>query len=289
MTGNFIDNIRFNWKQHPPLDDGYFYLDTDFGKIRVFDSMGYHPVIINVPDGPNVIEHQLPLLRELSKRFRVICFEYPGLGLSYPSNKFDYSFDSGSALLVQLMHALNVSRASLLFSCSNGFYAMQAASKYPELFNHIFLSQTPSTRAMLNWTKKSIPMFLKVPVIGQITNALLAKKFAGLWYNYALPKNHPEHGDFVQTATHSLDNGGCFCLSSLVFGLKKDAETLISVSQVPITLIWGAKDFTHRKTDKESIREHIEDCEIIEFGDCGHFPELENVKDYVKLINERIS
>ena len=38
----------------------------------------------------------------------------------------------------------------------------------------------------------------------------------------------------------------------------------------------------------ESIRAHIKDCEIFNFENCGHFPELENYKKFVKLVNERI-
>ncbi|MBU3745073.1 MAG: alpha/beta hydrolase [Sediminibacterium sp.] len=56
---------------------------------------------------------------------------------------------------------------------------------------------------------------------------------------------------------------------------------------MPTTLVWGAKDFSHRKTDKNSIKQHIKDCEIIEFDNCGHFPELEDTKKFVQLIRER--
>lgn len=289
MTGNFIDNIRYRWKSQGPLTDGYSYLETDFGTIRLFDTKENKPVILNVPDGPNVIEHQLPLIKELSKQYRVVCFEYPGMGFSYPNHKFDYSFKSGGNLAVQVMDILKIPKAALLFTCSNGFYAMQAASDFPDRFSHIFLGQTPSTAAMVNWTKSTIPGILKIPVIGQLSNASMAKKFAGVWYKYALPKNHPEFDSYVQTAQQSIGKGGCFCLSSLVQGLQKDIKTPITVANVPTTLIWGAKDYTHRNTDSASIKQHIKHCEIIEFEHCGHFPELEQMKSVVQLIKERVN
>jgi len=287
MTGNFIDSLRFTRKSPPEFGEGFFYLDTDFGKIRVFDTKGNRPVIINVPDGPNVIEHQIPLIKELAKNFRVICFEYPGLGFSFPNSNYDYSFESGSNLLIQIIDILNLDKASLLFSCSNGYYAIKAATKYPERFYHIFLSQTPSIRGIQKWTEKSIPPLLKVPVIGQLTNAVYTKKLANIWYKYSLPKNHPDRLDYSQIAQTSITKGGCFCLSSLVQGLKKDSNAVLDLSGIPTTLVWGTLDFTHRKTDKESIRNHIKDCEIIAFKDSGHFPELEKTKEYVSLINER--
>ena len=288
MTGQFIDTLRFSWKSPPQFTDGFFYLDTDFGKIRVFDTKGNLPVIITVPDGPNVIEHQIPLVNDLANDYRVICFEYPGLGFSFPNNKYDYSFSNGSKLLLQVMDILKLSKVSLLFSCSNGYYAIQAAMMNPERFNHIFLSQTPSIESILKWKEKSIPNMLKVPFIGQFTNAILAKKLVDIWYKYSLPKNHDSTHEYSQTAKNSIAHGGCFCLSSLVQGLDKDRKTELNLIGVPTTLVWGAMDFTHRKTDKNSIKEHIKNCEVIEFVSCGHFPELENRKDYVKLINERI-
>lgn len=288
MTGSSIDSLRYRWKSPPKFGEGFFYLDTDYGKIRVFDTKGNLPVIINVPDGPNVIEHQATLIQNLEKNYRVICFEYPGLGFSFPNSNYDYSFESGANLLNQIMDILHLEKVSLLFSCSNGYYAMQAAMKNPERFHHIFLSQTPSTEGILKWTEKSIPTLIKIPFIGQITNAMYAKKFTGIWYKYALPKESTSRFDFTQIAQDAIHKGGCFCLSSLVQGLKKDTHKILSINEVPTTLVWGGADFTHRKTDKNSIKKHIKNCEVIEFKDCGHFPELERTKEYVQLINERI-
>jgi pimeloyl-ACP methyl ester carboxylesterase len=287
MTGQIIDSLRYVWDSPPQFADGFFYLDTDFGKVRVFDTKGNLPVIINVPDGPNVIEHQIPLINELSKDYRVICFEYPGLGFSFPNNKYDYSFINGSNLLLQVMDSLKLGKVSLLFSCSNGYYAIQAGIENSERFNHIFLSQTPSIESIIKWTEKSIPNVLKIPFIGQLANAIYAKKLADIWYKYSLPKNHSSRQEYTQIAKASIAKGGCFCLSSLVQGLNKDRKSELNLIGVPTTLVWGSMDFTHRKTDKHSIKNHIKNCEIIEFQHCGHFPELENSKDYVKLIKER--
>jgi len=77
MTGRFVDNLIYTFKTEKHFEN-FKYLETDFGKIRMFDSGEKKPVIINVPDAPNTIEHQLYLLKQLSKNFRVVCFEYPG-------------------------------------------------------------------------------------------------------------------------------------------------------------------------------------------------------------------
>ncbi len=286
--GNFIDTVRFAWKSPPQFGEGFHYLETDFGKLRVFDSGGKRPVVVNVPDGPNVIEHQMPLIERLTNDYRVVCFEYPGLGFSYPNGRYNYSFDHGANLLLQVLDTLHLPKVSLLFSCSNGYYAIRAAMDHPERFQHLFLSQTPSVHGLLKWTEKSIPGVLKLPVAGQLVNAIYARKFAQVWYRYALPKNDPSQKDFAQAATRAMGHGGCFCLSSLVQGLTKYKHQPLNLSGTPTTLVWGAQDFSHRKTDKDSLKEHIGDCEVIEFKECGHFPELERTNEYAALIQERI-
>ncbi len=141
MTGNFVDTFRYHFKkEHTNLKDNFSLISTDFGKIRVFDTKGNKPVIISVPDGPNVIEHHENLISKLSKDFRIVCFEFNGLGMSYPNSKYDYSFDKASRLIINLMDILKIKRATLCFSCSNGFYAIKTAELFPERIVHLFSS-----------------------------------------------------------------------------------------------------------------------------------------------------
>lgn len=289
MAGNFIDTIRTSFKK------GYNYLnpkiklvETNFGKVRVLDTEGEKPVILNVPDGPNVIEHHEYLIEKLSKEFRVICLEFPGFGFSYPTSKYDYSLDKSANIILNVMDSLKVERAALSFSCANGFYAIKVTQIAPDRFTHLFLSQTPSMHSMESWVNNTIPKILTIPIVGQITNSFLEKKLANSWYKYALPKGHDISG-YQNKALNSLKNGSCFCLSGLVQGLAKDKNSVLKSLEVPATLIWGNKDFTHQKTDKQSILEHLPKCEIIEFKNCGHFPELEDTNSYIKLLTERLN
>lgn len=289
MTGNFIDTFRTHFKNgHSNLKKNYYIISTDFGKIRVFDTKENKPVIISVPDGPNVIEHHENLISKLSKDYRVICFEFGGIGKSYPSSKYDYSFEKSSRLIINVMDILKIGRATFCFSCSNGFYAIKTAELFPERVNHLFLSQTPSITSMVSWTDENIPKILRYPVIGQIANSFSEKKLTKAWYKYALPKE-TDNSEYIQKAISSINNGGCFCLSGLVQGLEKESMSKLNVLEVPATIIWGKKDYTHRNTDNKSILEHLPNCEIIEFENCGHFPELENTNRYVGLLKNKLN
>ena len=286
MIGNFIDAFRLRFRSESSREK-FKLVDTDYGRLRVLDTLGQKPVIINAPDGPNVIEHHESLVAKLSKNFRVICFEMPGSGFSYPNLTHNYSLEKSAKAILNLMDVLKVDRAALSFSCSNGFYAINAARISPGRFMHLFLAQTPSLRSMQKWIDNTISKILTYPIIGQLANALVEKKLATAWYKAALPKD-TDKTDFQKKALNALKSGGCFCLSSLVQGLGRDLNATLNQAHVPSTQIWGKKDFSHRRTEGKSILEHLPNCEIIEFENCGHFPELENSDDYVRLVNERL-
>ncbi len=288
MKGNFIDTWRAKTRRIPVNNhENIKFIETDFGTIRVFDTQENKPVLINVPDGPNVIEHHLELIRQLSKTFRVVCFEFPGFGFSYPNAKYDYSLQKSAVLILNLMDILKIRRATLSFSCSNGYYALKALELAPGRFEHLFLAQTTSFNAMKNWVDINIPKILTYPIVGQIANIFIEKKFVEQGYKYLLPKGADLTG-YKNIALNSLKNGGCNCLSSLVQGLNRELNTNFKDLEVKTTLVWGQKDYTHRKTEKKSILENVPNCEIIEFENCGHYPELENTLSFVKLVNERI-
>jgi pimeloyl-ACP methyl ester carboxylesterase len=285
MTGFFIDNIRFKFNGTPSKwTNNAKLLSTDYGEIRVLDTGSKKPVILSVPDGPNMIEHHENLISQLSNNFRVICFELPGIGFSYPNSKYDYSLEKSAKLIINIMDILKIERAMFSFSCSNGFYAIKTAELYPERVSQLLLSQTPSLHAMNDWTVNAIPKLLRYPIVGQVVNSFSEKKLAKIWYNYALPKT-TDNSNYKKIALHNFHNGGCFCLSSLVQGLSKEINNTLKVLEVPSTLIWGNKDYTHRATKSDSIKAHLPNCNIVEFTECGHFPELENTKKYVSLLN----
>jgi pimeloyl-ACP methyl ester carboxylesterase len=287
MIGNFIDTIRLGKSTLPSSIINAQFVETSYGKLRVLDTKENKPVIISVPDGPNVIEHHQNLIEKLSVNFRVICFEFPGLGFSYPTFSHTHSFELSAKILLQLMDILKVGKAALCFSCSNGFYAIKAAEIAPERFTYMFLTQTPSVHSMKDWTNLIIPKVLTYPIVGQLINAFTEKKLAKIWYKTALPKATDKTA-YQNTAIHSLSNGGCFCLSSLVQGLVNEVNTPLLQTKVPAIQIWGKMDYSHRKTDNYSILEHIPNCEIVEFDTCGHFSDLESTDNYVRLVTEKL-
>jgi pimeloyl-ACP methyl ester carboxylesterase len=212
-------------------------IKTSVGFVRAYDSGGEKPCVVFVPDGPNVIEHYDRLIELLIPFVRVVCFEMPGFGYSFPNANYRHSLDQGAAAVLGVLDCLSIKRATLAFSCANGFYALRAAQTAPERVSHLVLSQTPSLNAMHWWTDRIIPWPLKIPVVGQIAAWLFRKKAAYHWYHVALPKA-AETQPFQDKAINALSDGACFCLAGVVQGLCREREASLSDVATPLTRIF---------------------------------------------------
>ena len=260
---------------------------TPAGPVRLYDSTASLPCVLIAPDGPNVIEHYAELIALLSPHVRVVCFDMPGFGHSLPQKTYAHSLDQGAAVMVGVLDALGIDRATPAFSCANGFYALRAAQVAPARISQLVLSQTPSLRAMRAWARRAIPWPLLVPVAGQIGTWLLRRQLARDWYHAALPRG-ADATLYQETALAALAHGGCFCLASVAQGLAREPAGNLAGINVPCTIIWGTKDRSHKHTDPASFLEFAQDADIIRFEDCGHFPDLEQPKRYAEMLLAKI-
>lgn len=257
-------------------------LKTSRGLVRVYDSAGKGPVIVMVPDGPNVIEHHAEVIERLKPHARVICFEMPGFGFSRPGLGYDHSLRAGAETILAVMDALDVKEAALHFSCANGFYALAAARLAPMRIRRLLLCQTPSLEPMNAWVQRVIPWPVRTPVIGQVLMRATRRKVAHGWYAASLP-DKDSRAPFRATADHALAHGACFCLAGVVQGLlRADQKELHGVKQ-PLVLLWGDSDKSHRRTPVDSLLTLVPHAKIHHFPECGHFPNLERPQQYAGI------
>jgi len=292
MFGHMLDGVRLLARspsdvQMETWPAGTRIIRTTAGRLRVRDTGGDNPVIVMVPDGPCVIEHYEALIAELAGSFRVICFDLPGFGFSYPRPMYDFGLDATVDVVLAVLDASDVSRATLSFSCVNSFYALAVTQAVPDRVERLVLCQTPSKNAMDAWVRHNIPAPLVVPFVGQAAVAAGAKTLATKWFDKALPRDSPVGEQLRQVATHALKNGACFCLASVVQGMLPVKATQLAGTDVPTTMIWGNRDWSHKTTDFESFREHVPNATIEIFDGCGHFPNLERPEQFAECLRRR--
>ncbi|MBE9030370.1 alpha/beta hydrolase [filamentous cyanobacterium LEGE 11480] len=259
-------------------------LQTQAGTIRILDTGGSKQAIILVPDGPCVLEHYREIIQLLEPDFRVIGFDLPGFGFSYPSFKFDFSVSQMGETVIEVMDRLKLPFAALAFTCANGFFAMYAAQHYPDRVSHLVLGQTPSFQAMRQWDRQIIPRVLHIPYVGQLLAAGLVRQLSAKWYDKALPSRSEQKSSFVHQADQALLSGGCFCLASLVQGLNRTEDSSLQNITTPTLMIYGNRDRSHQHTDFTSVSVHVPEAKMIKFDGCGHFPDLEQPQQYIQSI-----
>ncbi|MES2509332.1 MAG: alpha/beta hydrolase [Pseudomonadota bacterium] len=295
MLASVVDSwlASWAWRLHAgagararPAASGFSYVETPAGKVRCIDSGGKGPVVVFVPDGPNVVEHYQELIARMASSCRVICFDMPGFGFSIPGPRYAHSLDQGAAVVMAVLDHFGIEKATLAFSCANGFYALRVAALAPARVCGLVLSQTPSLEAMHAWTARIVPGVLRIPVVGQLFGWLFREKAALGWYRAALPRG-ADAKPFRDTARSALHCGGCFSLAGVVQGLLKEPGTGLDVGGVPCTLFWGKGDRSHAPTDPYSLLALVPHAEVIELDDCGHFPDLEGKERYVPLLMAR--
>ena len=287
-----IDAFRFSLKGTPTkhlTHSDMQLLKVSIGTIRLLDTKQGKETIVIIPDGPNIIEHYFPLLKQLRKSFRVVIFDLPGFGFSTHNGDYDYSFQKTNQLIVEILDLLKLYRVNLVFPCAGGFYGLAFTQAFPEKVNQLIVLQTPSLGEMKKWTKRIVPNYLKKPYLSQLAMPFVEKKFAKDWYNYALPKGI-DRTPYQTVAMKGIKNGGTFCLCSLTQGLFPEMNTDLRIDPaVPMTLIYGTKDFTHKGTNFDSILQYHSKADVIPFNDCGHFPDLEQPDQFIQLLKEKIS
>jgi pimeloyl-ACP methyl ester carboxylesterase len=289
MNGAIVDGFLTSFRsararKRAARAPGMRFVRTRGGQLRVIDTRGNKPALVLTPDGPCVIEHYADLIGRFSGRFRVICFDMPGIGFSFPKLGYGFRIAESADLIVELLDALSVPKAAFAFTCANGFFAMNLAKRYPQRVSHLAVAQTPSFEGMRRWADNNIPGLLRVPLLGQAVAAIKAEFLATHWYDLALPRGSEHKGGFAAQARNALHGGGCFCLASVVQGLLQANDDDIRGIQCPTLAIHGDKDFSHRGTDFHAITGAIPHAQVVAFPGCGHFPNLERSAEYVDQV-----
>jgi len=252
------------------------------------DSGGDGPILITTPDAPCVIEHHTTLNAKLARHFRVICFEMPGSGFSFPSASYGFQIDETADLILELMDGLGIDRAAFGFTCVNGLHALNFSIRFPQRVTHLALAQIPSVEAMRDWTEHNIPAPLRIPYIGQFVGKIFVKPLARRWFSMSLPRPSDLRIPMVKTSLTNIELGGCFCLSSIVQGAERTPNEAMLGASTPSIMIYGDTDYSHRHTNFEKFTETVPQARLKKYEKCGHFPHLERPNEYVADLRQFI-
>jgi pimeloyl-ACP methyl ester carboxylesterase len=235
-----------------------------------------------------VLESYDRLIELLSAHVRVVCFEFPGFGFSYPRLGYRFSLSDHVAILFELMEALDIRRTTLAFTCVNALYAIAFAHEHRSRVDRLVLAQVADDKEMRLYAERIAFRvaglnLLRIPGLGQLLMALKRELVAQSWFRVAAAD--AECAERLWQATRTVfEDGGQFCLASLAQNGTLDEVASLTVEDCPVHVTWGVADRTHRKTCKMSIRKHLPLATVGHYARCGHFPDIEAPVAYSRLI-----
>lgn len=291
MLGRAFDTVVYRGlrKQRAAaaLPSNTTWLPTASGTLCVRDSGGALPPLVFTTASPCTVAHYDPLFRALRNRYRVIVFDMPGFGFSPPHMRYRHDLQSGAGAIRALLEAMDLSEVTLVCSSINGLYAMAACSQDASRLSRLMLVQTPDHDNMLSWFARTTHSSIRTPMVGQYLNFVSRRRFPPAWFRVTLADRNL-HAQFAEPALAALEQGACYCFASFVQSMLKTRadDPLLSVpTKLPVTVVWGGRDRTHRHTDPASVRRHCPHADLVNFSQAGHYPDLEAPEAFAAIIS----
>lgn len=264
-------------------------IETPAGPMSVRDTRGDGPVVAFAVASPCVTTHYEAVLDALRADHRVIVFDMPGFGFSPPRADYDHGLRAGGTAIAGLLEALALRDVTLVANSVNGLYGL-AASQLSDRLGRLLLVQTPSAETMKAWFGRITQPILHRRLLGQFINFTSRDRFPPLWYRIVL--SDPERREaFITPAMNALKQGACYCFASFVHGMRDldPSDPLLTADPaLPVDLVWGGADRTHRSTQPEAIRQHAPQAEILRVPEAGHYPDLEDPEAFARLLRGRL-
>jgi pimeloyl-ACP methyl ester carboxylesterase len=266
---------------------------------HVIDHPAPSKVLVICTDPPNPIEALIEsgILDRLSRdnQARVVCFEPPGFGFSYPKSGLRFDLKSCAVTIISFLERIIEPGQSvvLIFPCVLGLAAIKVASLRPSLVSHLVLPQVASYGEEKKWAwRMDIKRTISTPIIGQIFLASLRDKISRNWFR-AATRSKQKAEELTRISLESHARGGCFCLASALQGMfyQRGNDELPDKISTPALVLWGVADRTHRPTNRKGLLENLDSEKVIweEFSEIGHFPDLEQPDIFCDRVRDFLS
>lgn len=238
------------------------------------------------------------LVASLSDQYRSIAVDHIGCGLSDKPQDFDYCLKSHIENLCGLIEALDLKNATLVAHDWGGAIGLGAMLRLRERFKQVVLFNTGA------FPPPFIPFRIRVcrwPVFGKLGLQgfnLFAKSAVTMATERAdgLPKDvadgllAPYDSWANRIATYQFVKDIPLTKSHRTWNtLEKIESQLTSISDWPIRLIWGMKDWCFRPECLDRFLTHWPDADVTRFENGGHYIVEDEPDQVVSLVREFLS
>jgi pimeloyl-ACP methyl ester carboxylesterase len=266
------------------------------------DGISYHyldegprdaEVLLCLHGNPTWSFYYRELIKYFSKRYRVIVPDHIGCGLSEKPQVYSYRLNDHIDNVLYLIHSLGLKQVNLIVHDWGGAIGMGVATMAPSLVKRVVLMNTAA------FISKHIPWRIaacRLPLIGE----WMVRKLNAFAYPATFMASEKKLSDDVKKAYlfpyQNYRDRVAIARFVQDIPMEKDHPTYTTMQSiesrlkdldVPIALIWGAKDFCFTaKNFLSKWKEIYPNAEVHCFEDAGHYV-LEDKAPQVLTIIEK--
>jgi pimeloyl-ACP methyl ester carboxylesterase len=221
--------------------------------------------------------------------FRVVAPDLVGFGFSGKPVGGEYTFEAQARILVGLLDALGIGRATLVGSSYGGAVAAVCALDYASRVERLALVGAVSNDDV---TRRPLLRLAATPFMGELLAPVLldARRFVK---NHLRKTYAAENGymlDSARITAHQRPLRAAATHRAILRTLRRWRATRIEREAARITqptlLVWGAHDRDVPLRYGERLHELIKGSRLVVFPDCGHLPQEERPREFVSLVAE---
>jgi pimeloyl-ACP methyl ester carboxylesterase len=221
--------------------------------------------------------------------FRVIAPDLAGFGFSEKPRGGEYTIDAQARLVIGLMDALGLERATIVGSSYGGAVASLCALDYAERVERLVLVD-----AVINDDVKQQPMLrlAAAPLVGDIFSPVLLSTYS--LTRWRMRKVYDKSAKWLledeRMRAHHRPLRSSSAHRAVIRTLRRwDAARIEREAhriQQPTLLIWGEDDADIPLEHGQRMFRKIPHARLIVFRRCGHLPQEEYPQEFTKLLTE---
>jgi pimeloyl-ACP methyl ester carboxylesterase len=216
-------------------------------------------------------------IQQLGKHFSVYALDLPGFGYSDKPLNFDYTSNGYAEFLASFLNAYRIDRAILVGNSMGGQIALMACLKYPERVAGLVLIDSGGYPHSVEFLPFKL---LKVPVVGEISMALLNRKVikimlsAGIYFDGSFATDEVIDSYYNVYRTANARKMPPRIMRGIV---KVEAYIISCLNEVkcPTLIIWGTEDRVISPSRAEMFQRDISNSSVLMVPQAGHMPQVE--------------
>jgi pimeloyl-ACP methyl ester carboxylesterase len=258
---------------------GVLYTDISGARIAYQTYGSGEPLIMCIGYASNMDLWSTRTIEILQKKYKVIVFDYRGMGLSTNTDA-DFSITTLADDVNELMFALNISKAHILGWSMGGFVAQTFAIRHPEKVDKLVLYATNCGDTLVVNPSQEIINILSDP------NATPEQRLSTLFPDDWLA-THSEPWTYLPDATEAYNPETIGLQYMAVQGwLSPGGGSAGKLYQLkmPVLLICGDQDKVVPCVNSSVLKDSISTSMLIKINDSGHglmYQLPESFADYV--------